>query len=112
MIIQDAYINHEFCHIYIAKTDNDLSDFDLQEGEVTGVFALDINKAILLFSDELESVQIEGKVWNDGQYQNTSRTLTKKDFCSYHDRVEISGYYLKVMIMAERYIQGQKALRI
>ena len=112
VITQGTYINHEFCHIYIARTGSNLSDFDLQEGEVTGVFALDVNEGIQLFSDKLESVQIEGKVWNDGHYKNVSRTLTKKDFCSYHDRVEISGYYLKVMIMAERYIQGQKVLRI
>ena len=31
---------------------------------------------------------------------------------SAHDRVNISGYYLKVMIMAERYIKDQKPLRI
>ena len=112
VIIQGAYINHEFCHIYIAKTTSDLSDFDLQEGEIAGVFAIDINKAIQLFSDERENVLAEGKVWNGEKYQNASKLILKKDFCSYHDRVDISGYYLKVMIMAERYVKGQKPLRI
>lgn len=112
VVIQKTYINREFCHIYIAKTENNISDFDLQEGEVEGVFALDIADAINLFSDKVNSVQVEGKIWNGKNYKDESRSITKKDFCSYHDRVNISGYYLKVMIMAERYIKDQEPLRI
>ena len=112
VIIQGTYINHEFCHIYIAKTENSLADFELQEGEVTGIFAMDINEAMDLFADVVESVNVEGKIWDGKIYQTESRTITKKEFCSYHDRVDISGYYLKVMIMAERYIKNQKPLRI
>lgn len=107
-----AYINREFCHIFIAKTENSLADFELQPGEVTGIFAMDINEAIDLFADVRASVSIEGKVWKNDGYSPVSRTIIKKDFCSYHDRAEISGYYLKVMIMAERFIKNQKPLRI
>jgi isopentenyldiphosphate isomerase len=112
IIIQGTYINREFCHIYIAKTENNLSEFDLQEGEVMGIFALDITDGINLFSDKLNNVQVEGKIWDGENYKNEFRSITKKDFCSYHDRVNISGYYLKVMIMADRYIKDQKPLRI
>ena len=112
VIIQGSYINREFCHVYMAKTNNKLDDFELQEGEVAGVFALDVDEALALFSDTKKSVCVEGKEWNGKNYQKISRTITKKDFCSYHDRVEISGYYLKVMIMAERYIKDQRPLRI
>ena len=112
VIIQGTYINHEFCHIFIAKTENSLSDFELQAGEVTGIFAMDINEAIDLFADNRESVSVKGKIWDKDGYKTTTKIITKKDFCSYHDRVEISGYYLKVMIMAERYIKEQKPLRV
>ena len=112
IIIQGSYINREFCHIYIAKTNNSLSDFDLQKGEVTGVFSLDIDSAINLFADGTGVVRVDGKVWNNNNYQSVSRMITKKDFCSYHDRVDISGYYLKVMIMADRYVKGQRPLRV
>ena len=112
VIIQGTYINREFCHIYFAKTSNDLADFDLQEGEVAGIFEMDINDAINLFSDGVKQVCVKGKVWNKDHYQEDSRFITKQDFCSYHDRVNISGYYLKVMIMAERYIQGKMPVRI
>ena len=112
VVIQGTYINREFCHVYIAKTEHNISDFDLQEGEVAGIFALDIADAVHLFSGEVNNIQIEGKIWDGKNYKNEFRSITKKDFCSYHDRVNISGYYLKVMMMAERYIQNQKPLRI
>lgn len=112
VIIQGTYINREFCHIFMTKTENSLSDFELQAGEVTGIFAMDINEAISLFADDKESVSIEGKIWDNDEYKPALRTITKKDFCSYHDRVNISGYYLKVMIMAERFIKNLKPLRI
>lgn len=112
VIIQGTYINREFCHVYIAKTKNDLQDFELQDGEVTGVFALNIQDAINLFSDVKSSVSIKGRAWDGQSYKNEIREISKKDFCSYHDRINISGYYLKVMIMAERYIQNLAPYRI
>ena len=112
IIINGSYINREFCHVYIAKTKNTLSDFDLQKGEVAGIFEMDITKAIKLFDDTIKKIHINGKIWDQNHYQAVSRTITKKDFCSYHDRVHISGYYLKVMIMAARYIRGEKPIRI
>ncbi len=112
IIVQGAYINREFCHVYITKTKNDLSDFQLEKGEVTGLFKLDIQQGIKLFSDEISSVSVEGIVREDSTYKTETRTITKRDFCSYHDRVDISGYYLKVMIMAERYLHDLFPYRI
>lgn len=112
VIIQGTYINREFCHVYIAKTTNALSDFELQDGEVAGIFELDIFDAINLFSDKTISVSINGYVWDGEIYKNEIREISKKDFCSYHDRINISGYYLKVMIMAERYTQNIPPYRI
>lgn len=112
VIVQGAYINREFCHVYIAKTTNNISDFELQKGEVTGIFELDILDGIHLFSDKVSEVSIKGRVWDGNLYKNESRKITKKDFCSFHDRVNISGYYLKVMIMAQKYIQNNPPYRI
>ncbi len=112
IIVQKGYINREFCHVYIAKTTNDLSDFELQEGEVSGIFTLDVTEAIQLFSGDRASVFVKGRVWSGQKYENEMREIFQKDFCSYHDRVNISGYYLKVMIMAERYIQNKPPYRI
>ncbi len=112
VIIQGTYINREFCHIYMAKTKNSLNDFQLQKGEVSGLFKLDIAQGIKLFSNELPSVKITGIVWDENSYKKETREITQQDFCSYHDRVHVSGYYLKVMIMAERFVKNNPPYRI
>lgn len=106
VIVQGSYINREFCHVFFAKTDMSLKNFDLQTGEVAGLFTLDINDGIRLFSDEIKKISITGLIKKEGSYQTETREISAQDFCSYHDRVHISGYYLKVMIMAMRYIQN------
>lgn len=110
--ILGLYLNREFCHIYMAKTTNNLSDFELQDGEVNGIFALDITDGIKLFSNQKKSVQIVGKIWNGKQYEDVVREISQEDFCLYNDRINISGYYLKMMIMAERFIQDKAPYRI
>lgn len=112
VIIQGTYINREFCHIYMAKTENDLKDFQLEDGEVAGLFKLDINQGIKLFSNEISSIKITGIVWDEQSYKIQTREITQQDFCSYHDRVNISGYYLKIMMMAERYVSNTPPYRI
>lgn len=112
VIIQGSYINREFCHVYMAKTNSDLSDFDLQKGEVSGIFQLNIQDGIDLFSNKKEAVLIEGKVLVGKEYRPQTKTITKQDFCSYHDRVNISGYYLKVMIMAKRFLHNEEPYQI
>ncbi len=112
VVIQGSYINREFCHVYIAKTTNEITDFELQVGEVAGIFILDITDGIQLFSNKKSSVCVVGKVWDGERYKNAKRNITQKDFCSYRDRVNISGYYLKVMIMAQRFIQNIEPYRI
>ena len=110
--IQGAYLNREFCHVYMAKTAMKIDDFDLQLGEVSGVFSLNITEGIQLFSNKKTSVLIEGKIWDGEQYKLEKREVTQQNFCLYRDRIDISGYYLKIMIMAERYIQNKEPYRI
>lgn len=112
VIIQESYMNREFCHVYMAKTNNNLSDFKLESGEVAGLFKLNIKDGIQLFSDETPFVEITGIIWDGNSYKTETRHISKQNFCSYHDRVNISGYYLKVMIMLERYLQNHSPYRI
>ncbi len=112
VIIKGSYINREFCHIYMAKTTNDLSDFNLQNGEVSGIFKLNILKGIQLFTNINSSVELKGIIWNGNEYITQNRFVSAQDFCSCHDRVHISGYYLKVMIMADRFIKNNPPYRI
>ncbi len=112
VIIQGTYINREFCHIYLAKTTNELTDFQLQDGEVTGIFEMNIAKGIQLFAGDISSVEINGLIRSGNEFISQLRTVKSKDFCSYHDRVNISGYYLKVLLMSERFIQNNPPYRV
>ncbi len=112
IIIQGKYINREFCHVYMAKTITDLGNLQLQNGEVAGILKLDIKQGIQLFSKELQSAEISGLVWNGKEYVFEKRRVTMQDFCSYHDRINISGYYLKVMMTAKSFMKNEPPYRI
>ena len=56
------YINNEFCHIYFVKTDKLLTDFVLEEGEVSNIFALNVDDIdTFLSGKEIEVVALSQK---------------------------------------------------
>ncbi|MGI6681074.1 MAG: NUDIX hydrolase [Bdellovibrionota bacterium] len=106
------YKNYEFCNVFMANTQSVLTDFNLQIGEVYGIFELNINDAILLFFDKKQYVDIDGKIFENNKYTKDTRKISQKDFNLYKERVFISGYYLKIMIMAQRYVNNIFPIRI
>lgn len=112
IFISKNYINREFCNVFIANTDSDINDFTLQEGEVFGIYKLNIQDGIDLFSHKLDKATINGKVFDNNQFLNDTKTISINDFNLCDERTKISSYYLKVMIMAQRYINGISPNRI
>lgn len=112
IFLTNTYLNREFCHVFMAKTDLDLSDFSLQPGEVQGIFSLKINEAICLFDNKKQTVLCHGLILNNGLYEGVNRQITLTDFCNYRDRTLISGYYLKIMMTADHYLKEQPPYRI
>ena len=106
IFISENYINREFCNVFIASTNSKLEDFSLEAGEVYGVYKLNIEDGINLFSNKIESVKVSGKIFKDNIYLDNTKTISISDFNLHDERTKISGYYLKVMIMAKRYIEG------
>ncbi len=84
-----AYINREFCHVFIAITTATLTDFTPEAGEVSGLFACPVSDMLDLFENKRKTVIVTGV--------SGSRTITAHDFCCYEDRVLNTGYYLKIM---------------
>ncbi len=79
------YINNEFCHIFILKTDNSLKDFILQDGEVKDIYELktsDIDNLLLKNTIEIKS-------------SKENRKIDISNFCLYQERLK-NGYYKKV----------------
>ncbi|MBR5129975.1 MAG: NUDIX domain-containing protein [Alphaproteobacteria bacterium] len=76
------YTNNEFCHIYLVPTNNVISDFVFQDGEVSNVFELKIADIDDLFmGQEIEICS-----------QNEKRKITIQNMCIYKERIE-NGYY-------------------
>ena len=102
--IRGSYINHEFCHIYLASSNYSLKDFSLQEGEVDGVFEMDIDNAINMLLGKKDSIQIKGI--------NENKDISTRDLCNYNERVNVTNYYLQVMLQAKAMLEGQENLAI
>lgn len=106
------YLNREFCHVYFAKTTAALNQFALQAGEVNGIFSIKIDDGLALFSNARAKAEVFGKVWDGNAYQAQTQSVSTADFCCARERVQISGYYLKVFMMAERYINNHSPYHI
>ena len=99
--------NREFQHTFILKNDIPLTEDKLQEEELDGIFEIDIQDALALFNEETNEIQAIGFLINNGIITAKTRTVNKSHFVS---RPKWS--YLKILIMAERYINGEKLLAI
>jgi len=98
------YINHEFCHIYLALSDFGLSDFTLQEGEVDAAYEMNIDEGIALLSGKKDTVMLKGL--------ETDKNITVKELCNYHERTVVSNYYLKVLTAARDMLEGRTPLAV
>ena len=102
--IRGPYINHEFCHIYLAGSSYSLDDFTLQEGEVDGAFEIEIDDAVQLFSGSIDAMKAKGL--------HEEKMISVQDMCNYHERTEVSRYYLKVMLAAKGFLNNNPILAI
>ena len=93
-------------HAYFLKDDTPLDKYILQEREVDGIYEMDIQDGLKLFSDEVKEISITGIARESGLLDtiNVSKDRFVMDAC----RTEF--YYIKLCIMAERFAKGEKYL--
>jgi isopentenyldiphosphate isomerase len=101
--------NREYQAVYIATTEKNLAEFKPQVEEVTGLMWLDISNALNLFSGKVDSVLVQGIIYNKdtGTWEEKERKVSIKSFVP-----RIQNYYLTATIMAERTIDGNFPLSI
>ncbi len=100
------YINREFCHVFLAKSLVTPDALTLQDGEVSGVLDVGIDDAIDLFSGKTQSLKAIGIAWDGEAYRPSERQVSLPLMCNWHERCEVSKYYLKVMQAAKAFLQG------
>jgi isopentenyldiphosphate isomerase len=96
---QDTFINKEFPEVFYLFDDRVLTEYTLQEDELSGLIEIPVEDCLKLFSDQTESVEVDFVDTN----KNFSRiNVMKKDFVERAD-----NYFLKTAIMAERLLEGK-----
>jgi len=103
------FINREFTHTYLYQSETELEDYIMQEEEVDGLFEVDIEDGLKLFSGEIPSINVKGVSRIDGSSKGVleTREVTVDDFVPHS-----KNYYVKIFIMAERLKEGKKYLAI
>lgn len=102
-------INKEFCHVYFLEHDADLDDYEFLDGEVSGLVEIPIEAGLKLFTNETDRISCNAILVEDGQRRSQVIEVRESDFLP---RGIQQPYYLKILIMAERYFEGRKGITI
>ena len=103
-----ASLNYEFQDVYFLVDSRRLLEYSMALGEVAGLVAVPVQEGIALFTDKLEKISAPGlRLTPNGQVEPTSFDIKKTDFVPSLDK-----FYLKIMILAERALRGDKHLYI
>ena len=84
-----------------------LTEYELQENEVSGLVEVEIGDGLNLFTGEVEKVKCNAIFIENGKRIERVVDVSVDDFIP-----RIESYYLKVFIMAERFFEGKKGLAI
>lgn len=99
--------NKEFQHVYLLEDDTPLNKYRLQEKEVSGLVEVELNDGLRLFFGEVDEIRCDSAFLENGELCEKDYILHREDVIARPD-----GYYHKVLIMAQRYFNGEKYLSI
>ena len=104
-------INKEFQEVFFVHRNVNLSDFQLPPEEVAGMIELPVKKCIALFSEEVDEIEVKG-VFVDSP-ENIGKPIIQNIYISREDFISfVDNFHFKIMILAERYLLGEKHLFI
>lgn len=102
-----GFNNKEFQHVYLLEDDTPMTNYLLQEDEVSGLVEVDLDQGLKLLYGEVESIECNSVFVYNGVIKKELYTLHLDDIIP-----RIDGYYKKIFIMAKRYFMGDKYLSI
>ena len=94
-----AYINNEFCHVFMGLWAGDMFAIRLQPGEVAACGEIAIVDGLALFGGHMAEITLGGAA-------GTAVRLSRADMCNHAARCE-NGYYLNVMRAAADLAAGR-----
>jgi isopentenyldiphosphate isomerase len=101
--------NREYQAVYMAKINMPLEDYNPQIEEVAGLYWVNLNDALNLFSGNQDEADIVGIRYDNrtDSYLKHERHVLLPDFLP-----RIQNYYLTIAIMAERLLSGNSIISI
>lgn len=100
-------LNREIQLVHLLKVDFPLEKFNPQTEEVTGLFYLNIEEGLNLFSGNCSEVSIQGMCFDGVVWKQQQRIVTIDDFIPKRDK-----YYLAILIQAQRLLKNELVLAI
>ena len=102
MNLYNGLIDREIANVFLYEVDKALSDFDYLRDEISGVVALPVDDGLALFAGEIESIRVDAVGLGQDKL-----IITLYDFVPSVDNI-----YYKSMVLAKRYLNGDKHLLI
>ncbi|MGD8189614.1 NUDIX hydrolase [Brevibacillus ginsengisoli] len=91
-IITADFIDREFSHVYLYQSEHKLSDFKLQEEEVSGIYLVSLERLFELLEDKRDQVDAEGIEIIGNEALEVKTVLTLTDFVPHQQH-----YYWEVL---------------
>lgn len=106
---KNGQMNREYQGVHMCEVEIGLNDFKPQVEEVSGLYWINIQDGIDLFSGKLSEVQAEGVFYDRKKevWIESKRMFSKEKFLP-----RIQNYYLTAHIMAERLLEDKMPLSI
>lgn len=102
MNLYNGLIDREVANVFLYEVDMALSDFDYLREEISGLVALPVDDGLALFAGEVDNVTVEAVGFGQDML-----TITRDDFTPSADDI-----YYKSMVLAKRFLLGEKHLLI
>ena len=85
-IFLDKMIDREFSHVFILKSNQPFTEFNLQKEEVSGIVKADFNEFYQFAHGNIDSINVEGfKINENDEKTNIQMTVNKNHFVSHEN---------------------------
>jgi isopentenyldiphosphate isomerase len=98
----NGMIDRQICEVFFYICDQALTEYQYQKEELAGLIAIKIEDGLKLLSGEIESITVQAV-----GFEQDTISITMADFIQ-----TIDSYFLKVLVLARRCLNGEKYLVI
>lgn len=108
---EENRVNREFDYVYFLREDKNLYEYKVQPSEVTGLAKIKIDDGIKLFTKEVSEINAYS-VHFDKRGMAIDYGFNQKLSISSFAGGERNNYYIKVLLLAKQYFNGNNTLFI